>query len=276
MTVNTTNITSGPYTGNGVTTQFQYTFRIEKKSQVRVFETTDTGIETELVVDTNYTVADIGVDGGGLITRAAGALPLNYTWFIRSNYEETQLTAFDSQGGFFPETHEDAMDKLTFLIQQLLDKQSRSPTISESYSGTLPLSLPDPEAGKLLKWLGDLSGFENTDVSQLSPGLINDDQALFGFATLAEAVASVDTVLLKAGRTIYLKERTTGNGGGALWNVVLLSTVTPNVWNIVVCVGIPTLALSLVLDGVVPAKAIGCMLDNVTDDFLPFTHLYCT
>ena len=126
MTVNTTDITSGPYTGNGVADEFSYTFRIEDKSQVRVFETTDAGVETELTVDTDYTVAGIGNDAGGLITRVAGALPSNYTWFIRSNYQATQNTAFESQGGFFPDVHESSFDKLTFLVQQILDQLGRT------------------------------------------------------------------------------------------------------------------------------------------------------
>ena len=45
------------------------------------------------------------------------------------------------------------------------------------------------------------------------------------FATLAAAVADTQ---LADGDSINLKERTTGNGGGAMWDVVLSSTVTEN------------------------------------------------
>ena len=132
MTVETTNITSGPYLGNGLLDTYGYDFRVETKNQLKVFETTDLGVETTLVVDTDYTVNDIGVDGGGDITRLAGNLPNNFTWFIRSDYKETQLTDFDSQGGFLPEIHESAFDKLTFLVQQLSDKLIRTLSFSES------------------------------------------------------------------------------------------------------------------------------------------------
>lgn len=131
MTVNTTTITSGPFVGNGIADTFSYTFKVDDKDQLRVYETTDLGVQTLLVVDTDYTVAGIGNDGGGILTRVAGALPVDFEWFIRSNYKETQLTAFDSQGAFFPELHENAMDKLTFLIQQILDTNDRSIHISE-------------------------------------------------------------------------------------------------------------------------------------------------
>lgn len=163
MTVNTKKITSGPYTGNGIADTFSYGFKVNDKTELSVYETDDTGVQTELVVDTDYTVNTVGDDGGGTITRIAGALPTNYEWYIRSNYDETQLTAFTSQGAFFPDLHENAMDKLTFLIQQLLDKISRTFTLSDSYSGPLPLTLEDPDSGKVLRWKDDETGLENFD-----------------------------------------------------------------------------------------------------------------
>lgn len=163
MTVNTKSITSGPYNGNGVASVFSYTFKVIEKTDLSVYETDDQGVETLLTVDTDYTVAGVGDDGGGTVTRVAGALPVNYTWYIRSNYDETQLTAFESQGAFFPDLHENAMDKLTFLIQQILDKLGRTFRLSDSYTGPVPLSLEDPESGKVLRWKSDLTGIENFD-----------------------------------------------------------------------------------------------------------------
>jgi len=132
MTVNTINIISGPYVGNGVSSTFSYTFRITNKNQVSVYETDDAGNEVLLTVDTDYTVANIGDDDGGIITRVAGPLPTDYQWYVRSNYLETQLTAFESQGAYFPDLHEDMADKLTYLIQQLRDGVSRSLRISDT------------------------------------------------------------------------------------------------------------------------------------------------
>ena len=65
------------------------------------------------------------------------------------------------------------------------------------------------------------------------------------FPTLAAAVA--DTGLAN-GDALNLKERTTGNGGGALWDVVFSSTVTENTYNIVQCTGVGTLSLVLRID----------------------------
>lgn len=162
MTVNTTDITSGPYNGNDVTTEFSYDFRVENKNQLIVYETDDAGVEATLVVDTNYTVNNIGTDGGGTITRIAGALPTGYQWYIRSNYQATQGTDFASQGGFFSDVHEAAMDKLTFLIQQLNDRVSRAFRLPDSYSGSASTSLPSPEPLKFFRWNAAGDALENT------------------------------------------------------------------------------------------------------------------
>jgi len=164
MTVNTTSITSGPYPGNDIADEFDYNFRVEDKTQLIVYETDDAGFQTTLTVDTDYMVNDIGVDAGGTVTRVAGALPTGYVWYIRSNYKQTQGTAFSSQGGFFPDVHEAAMDKLTFLVQQITDILNRSMRLSESYTGDAITALPDPESQKFLRWKSDLSGFENTAI----------------------------------------------------------------------------------------------------------------
>ena len=161
MTVNTSDITDGPYTGNGVTTEFAYNFRVDLKTDLKVFETTDLGVETVLTVDTHYTVASVRNDAGGLITRVAGALPTDYEWFIRANYPETQLVNFTSQGAFFPGIHETAFDKLVFLVQQLKDVIARKIGYSDSYSGTLDITIPSPTAGKYLVWNTALDGFDN-------------------------------------------------------------------------------------------------------------------
>lgn len=169
MTVNTENITSGPYVGNNIADTFSYTFRISDKTELKVWVTDTNGITNELTVDTDYTVAGIGVDAGGTITLTAGPLATDYVLYMRSNYDDTQLTAFGSQGAFFPEIHEDAMDKLTFMVQQLRDLIARSPRFDESYSGALDLLLDPPSAGDFLRWKSDLSGVESVSLST-NPG----------------------------------------------------------------------------------------------------------
>ena len=75
-----------------------------------------------------------------------------------------------------------------------------------------------------------------------SVGWVRAASKVLDFPTLAAAVNSVQ---IKAGDVVDLAERETGHQGGAKWDVVLASTVTPNTFNIVVCTGVPTLAVVL-------------------------------
>ena len=81
-------------------------------------------------------------------------------------------------------------------------------------------------------------------------------------ATLAAAVA--DTTL-EDGNAVNLKERTTGNGGGAMWDVVLSSDVTENTFNIVQCTGVGTLSLVLRYEKSVSLLQLGAAEDATGD-----------
>lgn len=215
MTVNTTTITSGPFEGNDVADEFSYTFRIDDKTQVKVIETDSAGVETVLTVDTDYTVAGIGNDAGGIITRVAGALPTNSTWFIRSDYKQTQLSALPSQGPFFPDIHESAFDKLTFLVQQLEDVAQRSFRLSSNIDIDGVFTIPDDASSRASKYLafdgnGDL-------ITATDPGSLPSSSEV----DLSGTVAAMQLKSLDAGVTAVTQGRTTaGDGGGETYLVV--------------------------------------------------------
>ena len=81
--------------------------------------------------------------------------------------------------------------------------------------------------------------------------------------TISDAVLSVDIL---QGDSINVSERTTGNGGGAMWDVVLSSSVTENSYNIVQCTGIPTLSLVLRISDKVYHSQFGVVADSSTLD----------
>ena len=161
MAVNSTNITSGPYIGNGITTAFPYTFRVDEGHQLAVYHTDQNGVETLLVLQGDYFVSGEGADGGGTVT-LFDPLPVDNIIYIRGDYKPTQLTEFSSQGGFFPQVHEAAMDKITFLIQQLLDISDRSLRLSDNDTSSIDMILPTPQAGHSLIWNDNEDGFENS------------------------------------------------------------------------------------------------------------------
>jgi len=195
MTVNTTNITSGPYIGNGLSDQYSYDFRVKNKTQLNVYETTDAGVRTLLTVDTDYIVAGIGDAVGGIITRVAGNLPTDYIWYIRSNYIENQLTAFNSQGGFFPGVHEDQFDHLTFLIQQILDTRNRSFRLSDEVDLDGDFTIDDDAVTRASKFLGFDS---NGDVVVIAGDLDSLSVSAYMATVILAANAAAARVLLDA------------------------------------------------------------------------------
>ncbi|MFW7687236.1 phage tail fiber protein [Klebsiella pneumoniae] len=116
MTVST-QVSRNEYTGNGATTQYDFTFRILDKSHLLV-QTLDTSESiVTLTLGTDYTVTGVNRYNGGKVVLTS-ALPAGYKISIERSTPVTQEASIRNQGGFFPEIHEDALDKLTMLVQQ--------------------------------------------------------------------------------------------------------------------------------------------------------------
>ncbi|EOC1317136.1 tail fiber domain-containing protein [Cronobacter turicensis] len=116
MTVST-EISHVEYSGNGVTTAFDYPFKIFKKSDLVVTTSDPNGTLQQLVLDTDYSVSGAGEDDGG---KVALVTPLANNWRISIErvLPVVQETDLRNQGSFFPEIHEDEFDYLTMLIQR--------------------------------------------------------------------------------------------------------------------------------------------------------------
>ncbi|MBE0147914.1 hypothetical protein FOT80_00685, partial [Serratia fonticola] len=117
MTVST-EVSREEYTGNGVTTDFDYRFRVFSAADlvVSVADTTET--ISVLTLNTDYTVIGAGSRTGGKV-KLMSPLAFNWRISIERALPVTQETDIRNQGNFLPEVHEDAFDKLTMLIQQV-------------------------------------------------------------------------------------------------------------------------------------------------------------
>jgi len=145
---------------------------------------------------------------------------------------------------FFLETGSSAL-KDTFSDQLSTPTKNSNPVIASStgifgdifITGKYRVVLKDKNGSQI--WEADPVNEFVTGSGQLVNVLSRD--------TLNDAVIDDS---LQAGLSIDIKERTTGNGGSAKWDVVLASSVTispgaPAVGNIVIGTGVPTLALVL-------------------------------
>ncbi len=128
MTISSNVRTAGPYTGNDTATEFSFEFKVFDAGEVVVIQTDADGAETTLVEGTDYTVdlnSDQDTSPGGSVTLDA-ALPTGEKLTVTSDVDYLQSLDLTNQGGFYPQTINDALDRLTILAQQTAEEASRA------------------------------------------------------------------------------------------------------------------------------------------------------
>lgn len=125
MTVETTISRAGPYAGAGTVGPFPVPFRFLENGHLRLLKTNvATGAVSTLVLDTDYTVVGAGNDTGAVTL--ANILAAGYTLTVLRNVPATQEADYVENDPFPAESHEMALDKLTMLVQQHGEVQSRA------------------------------------------------------------------------------------------------------------------------------------------------------
>lgn len=128
MTIPSTEaLVSGPYTGNGVTTSFDYDFRIYDESELIVTRVNSDDTVTVLELTTDYTVTGVGDAGGGTIELVNGDRnPTGTTIAIEPNITLSQERPFSSQTSTNLTQIELSLDKLTSMARQMYGLSKRS------------------------------------------------------------------------------------------------------------------------------------------------------
>jgi len=135
MTVSTTT-NKVSYSGNGSQTVFAYTFKIFADGDLTVIIRSSTGTETTKTLTTHYTVSGAGSSSGGNVTFTSGNTPASGdTVVIQRKLGLTQGTDYVANDPFPAESHEDALDRLTFITQQIQEEVDRS--IKASVTNTI-------------------------------------------------------------------------------------------------------------------------------------------
>ena len=124
MTVTSTN-QKVQFNGDGSTTVFAYNFKIFASSDLSVILRSAAGTETVQQLTTNYTVSGVGEASGGNVTM--GTAPASGTTLtilrVQPNLQGLDLVPNDP----FPAgSMEDALDKLTFMVQTHDEEIGRS------------------------------------------------------------------------------------------------------------------------------------------------------
>lgn len=135
---------SGPYNGNGVTTVFNYGFRIIDENHVKVIKRNAAGVETTLTIYSDYIVSGVGNDNGGQIATTV-APAVGETITNLRNVPFTQETDLENQGPYYAETVETALDLAAMRDQQLKEVVDRAVTVPSSAGGGGLSIAPLPE-----------------------------------------------------------------------------------------------------------------------------------
>jgi len=121
------------YSGNGVATQFAYTFKILDASHIKVVLTDTDGVDTDMVLESDYTVGGIkDAIGGNVYFNVAPASGEKIT-FIRK-VDSTQELDLVNNDPFDADLIEEAFDKLTMKSQELEERIDRCAEVPVSQS----------------------------------------------------------------------------------------------------------------------------------------------
>lgn len=218
MTISTTTRKAGPFSGNGVIIHFPFVFKVFGKADVKVIYTNTAGINTTLVLDSNYSVTlntDQNSSPGGTVVYSLLAVGEKLT--IVGSQLITQPTDITNGSGFYPEVIEDALDRNVISMQQLADTLARSIQLPASDS-TLPSELPNAaqRAGRAIV-------FTSTGDVGVS-GSAYDDQAGAAAGSAAAAAASAASASTSAGTATTQASIATGAATTAVTQASIATT----------------------------------------------------
>ena len=226
MTVSTTT-NRASYSGNGSTTAFAYGFKIFADADLTVIIRSSAGVETTKTLTTHYTVSGAGTDSGGNVTFTTGNVPASgETVVILRKLTLTQGTDYVANDPFPAESHEDALDRLTMITQQLDEAVGRSLKVSQTNviaTSEFTTSSTD-RANKLLSFdtSGDLTVTEGkVDTVTISASGLSAGATPTATATYTATSGTLALALgIPAGATGATGATGAAGGGGTLDNIV--------------------------------------------------------
>lgn len=187
------------FTGTGVITPFAFTFRLFETSDLVVTKyTIADGSEELLTESVDYLITwDPESPIGGHIHLVDDeleevALSADYKLILQRILPITQELDYVENDPFPAETHEEGLDRLTMICQQIQDELDRSLKADATQSG-VDYTLPGPEAGSLIGWDETGTGLKNyADQNDVTAAAVLNDFVTNYLATQAEAEAGTN------------------------------------------------------------------------------------
>lgn len=149
------------YVGNGALTVYPYTFKLFLAADIAVYVG---GVLKTL--DADYTVSGVGTPSGNVTFTVAPADGASV--ILLRALPATQESAYPSNDNFPAVVHENALDKLTMLVQRIDEEVGRAPRLDVT-SPLLDIAFPSPGAGKFIRWDAVGLALEAIDILTLIP-----------------------------------------------------------------------------------------------------------
>ncbi len=143
------------HTGNGSVAEFSYTYRMDNDNDMQVYI-------NDTLQPSGYTVTRNSNNIGGTVTFDSAPVNGDIITLLRV-LEMTQETDYVPYDAFPAESHEQALDKLTILVQQNKEEINRAVKAPVGGDEDVSYALPRYEAGKAIKWSPTEKKLENSD-----------------------------------------------------------------------------------------------------------------
>lgn len=272
------------YTGTGLVSAYDYTFRVLDEADLRVVVSDSDDVETVLVLTTDYTVDGVGDGDGGTITLTAGVLASGHRISIRRFPVLVQGTDLRNQTATHNEDLEDAYDRVVMIAQRLQDELARALRLPETEAGTtVKTLLPRDRASKFLAFdaasrpIAAEGSTGAVPVTAFAATLLDDVTAAEARATLGSVPSVVESIAaLKAlastdlaGTVIVRGYYAANDGGGGVFRYNAGDATADNNGT-VIQPSVGTGRWNRLYDENLNVKWFGCKCDGATDDTTNF------
>ena len=221
--------------GNGVTQTFSFPFKIFDSSQILAYLiNTSSGIVTgPLTLTTDYSISINAVTEGGTITFVV-APPTGSNWFIKRLVPYTQAAVIPTEGPLPGLQISNQLDLMTMMVIQDQEAVSRCLQLPTTYTGTLPIYVPTPQAGLALGWdpntlqlvnlmvtaVGTIAvPISNANLSPLTVANLVKGSALYSLASIVAGAGVIPIANIPTGTTVGTVPVLDANGKVAYANL---------------------------------------------------------
>jgi len=178
------------FNGNGTTDTFAYTFRILDEDHIAVY--VDGAIKT---ITTHYTVTGVGDSGGGSVVFVTPPPTGTANVVLVRSVPMTQETDYVENDPFPAKPHEDALDKLTMIVQQQQEQIDRTPAFAVT-STTGGITFPEPSATDVIGWNAAGTTLENKTLVSISAADLSTLQPIDATLTSLSTLGTVADKML--------------------------------------------------------------------------------